>query len=91
MVMVIFNITSAEIRTKSADILLKMTTILKELKIAQLCSKNKRTLTRTLKCVIVFSARLLSRCYDTCIRDAGTYFRQRSPAVKSKALKMVIR
>ena len=28
----------------SADVILKMTTILKELRIAQLCSKNERTL-----------------------------------------------
>ena len=42
--MVILNIPSDEIKTKSADVLLKMITILKELRIAQLCSKNERTL-----------------------------------------------
>ena len=42
--MVIFNDTSAEIKAKSADVLLKMTTILKELIILQLQSKNKQTL-----------------------------------------------
>jgi hypothetical protein len=41
---VIFNISSAEIKTKSADVLLKMTTILKELRIAQQRSKKKQTL-----------------------------------------------
>ena len=40
---IIFNNTSAEIKTKSADVLLKMTTILKEMRTAQLRSKNKRT------------------------------------------------
>ena len=43
-IVVIFNNASAEIKTKSADVLLKMTTILKELRIAQLCSKSERTL-----------------------------------------------
>ena len=33
---VIFNIKSADIKTKSADFILKMTTILKEMRIAQL-------------------------------------------------------
>ena len=42
--MVIFNTPSAEIKTKSADVLLKITTILKELRIAQLRFKSKRTL-----------------------------------------------
>ena len=41
---VIFNITPADIKTKSANVILKMTTILKELRIAQLCSKNGQTL-----------------------------------------------
>ena len=48
--MVIFNITSAEIKTKSAAVLLKMTTILKELRIAQLCFKNERREIGTGKC-----------------------------------------
>ena len=39
-----FSLKRAEIKTKSANVLLKMTTILKELRIAQLRSKNKRTL-----------------------------------------------
>jgi hypothetical protein len=43
-IVVIFDNTSAEIKTKSADVLLKMTTILKELGIVQLQSKNKWTL-----------------------------------------------
>ena len=42
--MIIFNNTSAEIKTKSANVLLKMIIILKELRIAQQCSKNERTL-----------------------------------------------
>ena len=42
--MIIFNNTSAEIKTKSADVLLNMITILKELRIAQLCLKNEQTL-----------------------------------------------
>ena len=37
-IVVIFNITSTEIKTKSADVLLKMATILKELRIPQLRS-----------------------------------------------------
>ena len=36
--MIVFDIASAEIKTKSADVLLKMLTILKELRITQLCS-----------------------------------------------------
>ena len=44
-IVVIFNsITSADIKTKSADVILKMTTILKEMKIGQLCSKSEWTL-----------------------------------------------
>ena len=43
-IVIIFNITSAEIKTKSADVLLKIISILKNLRIAQLCSKNERTL-----------------------------------------------
>jgi hypothetical protein len=42
--MIIFNNTSAEIRTKSADVLLKKIMILIELRIAQLCSEYERTL-----------------------------------------------
>ena len=37
-IVIIFNITSAEIKTKSADVLSEMITILKELRIAQLFS-----------------------------------------------------
>ena len=42
--MIIFNNTSAEIKTKSADVLLKMIIVLKELRIAKLCSWNEQTL-----------------------------------------------
>ena len=42
--MIIFNITSAEIKTKSTDVLLKMILTLKKLRIVQLCSYNGRTL-----------------------------------------------
>ena len=41
---VIFNIISADFVLMSADVVLKMTTILKEMRIAQLCSKSERTL-----------------------------------------------
>ena len=41
---VILNVTSAEFVLMSADVVLKMTTILKEMRIAQLCSKSERTL-----------------------------------------------
>ena len=40
----IFNTSSADIKTKPADVILKMTTILKEMRIVQLCSKSERTL-----------------------------------------------
>ena len=42
--MVIFNKTSADFVLMSADVVLKMTTILKEISFAQLCSKSERTL-----------------------------------------------
>ena len=42
-IVVIFDDTSAEIKTKS-DVILKMTTMLKELRIEQLCSNNEQTL-----------------------------------------------
>ena len=42
-----FDNTSADFGLISADVLLKMTTILKELRIAQLWSKNKRTIVKT--------------------------------------------
>ena len=41
---VMFNTTSAEVKTKSADIILKMTPILNEMRIAQMCSKSEETL-----------------------------------------------
>ena len=37
-IVVIFNTTSAEIKTKSADVILKKITILKEMRIVQMCS-----------------------------------------------------
>ena len=40
----IFNITSADLVLMSADVVFRMTKILKEMKIAQLCSKSERTL-----------------------------------------------
>ena len=43
-IVVIIKITSADLALISADVALKMTTILKEMRIAQLCSKNGRTL-----------------------------------------------
>ena len=44
-IVVIFNnITSADFVLMSADVVLKMTTILKEMRIAQQCSKSERTL-----------------------------------------------
>ena len=43
-IVVIFNNTSAEIKTKWANVSSKMTMILKETRIAQLLSKNKQTL-----------------------------------------------
>ena len=43
-IVIIFNNTSADFVLISADVLLKMITILKELRIPQLCSKNERTL-----------------------------------------------
>ena len=43
-IVIIFNNTSADFVLISADVTLKMITILKELRIAQLCSKNERTL-----------------------------------------------
>ena len=46
-IVVIFNNTSADFALISADVLLKMITILKELRIVQLCSKNERTLELT--------------------------------------------
>ena len=42
--MVIFHNTSADFVLISADVLLKIITMLKELRIAKLCSKNKWTL-----------------------------------------------
>ena len=43
-IVIIFDNTSSEIKTKSVDVLLKMITILKELRITQLCSRNEGTL-----------------------------------------------
>ena len=52
---VIFNITSADFVLMSADVVLKMTTILKEMRIiAQLCSKSERTL----GCFSIFVAKI---------------------------------
>ena len=59
-IVVIFNKTSAEIKIKSADVLLKMITILKELRIAQLCSKNEWTLLPTMIPVYVFTKAILT-------------------------------
>ena len=46
-IVVIFNITSADFVLMSADVVLKMTTILKGMRIVQLCSKSERTLHTT--------------------------------------------
>ena len=43
-IMVIFNTSSADVVLISADVIMKITTILNELRIAQLCSKIGRTL-----------------------------------------------
>ena len=43
-IVIIFDITSADFVLMSADVVLKMTTILKEMRIAQLWSKSERTL-----------------------------------------------
>jgi hypothetical protein len=43
-IVIIFNNTSADFALISADVLLKMITVLKELRITQLCSKKERTL-----------------------------------------------
>ena len=43
-IVVLFNTPSADIKTKSADVVLKMTTSLKEMRIMQLCSQNGQTL-----------------------------------------------
>ena len=40
----IFNMTSANFVMMSADAVLKMATLLKEMRIVQLCSLNERTL-----------------------------------------------
>ena len=44
--MIIFNNTSADFVLISADVLLKIISILKELRIAQLCSKTEQTLVK---------------------------------------------
>ena len=46
-IVVIFNNTSADFVLIIADVILKMTTILKEMSIVQLCSKSERTLAGT--------------------------------------------
>ena len=46
-IVIIFNNTSPGFVLISADVLLKMVTILKELRIVRLCSKNERTLDAT--------------------------------------------
>ena len=61
-IVVIFNITSAEIKTKSDDVLLKMTTILKELRIAQ--------------CVLKINELYVKNCLDFLLKifDLGNNF-----------------
>ena len=43
-IVMIFNIESVEVETNTADVLLEMITIVKELRIVQLCFKNEQTL-----------------------------------------------
>ena len=43
-IVIIFNITSTDFVLISADVSFKMITVLKEMRIAQLCSKNEWTL-----------------------------------------------
>ena len=43
-IVIFFNKTSTEIKTKAVDVLLKIINILKELRMAQLCSTNEETL-----------------------------------------------
>ena len=47
--MVLFNITLADFVLMSADVILKSTTILKEMRIPQLSFLNERTLKKTFK------------------------------------------
>ena len=62
-IVVIFNNTSAEIKTKSVDVFLKITTILKELRIVQLRSKNKWILDSTYP-ILYFYSKVLQRIWD---------------------------
>ena len=52
-IMIIFNDTSADFVMISSDVLSKMIIILIELRIMQLCSKNERTLTKSVwNCIV---------------------------------------
>ena len=52
--MLIFNIiTSADFVLISADVILKMTKILNQLRIAQMCSKNGRTLVKVSLIILI--------------------------------------
>ena len=56
---VIFNMTSADFVLISVDVVQKMTTILKEMRIAQLCFKSERNLPR----ISTTSVKSVHKCY----------------------------
>ena len=74
-IVVIFNNTSAEFVLISANVWSKMTTILKELRIGLLQSKNKRTLVRLWFWFLSDSIWIESRVWDTfgCIKGTIYY------------------
>ena len=75
-------IISTKIKSKSADILLKMTTILKELRIAQLCSKIERTLVFSWSHCISF---WLKRNVSFSFKISCILFAHRIPVTNSEA------
>ena len=78
-ILISFN-KNSEIQTKSADVILKMTTILKEMRIAQLCSKSECTLVRvqasaTMQCRFLFKMNKTKEYSKKLIvKRSGKYF-----------------
>ena len=75
-IVVIVNTTSAESKRNSADVILKMITILKEMRIMQLCSKSERTLGKNFIfwSTVFLRSSIVTTYYNFLVTDTPTSF-----------------
>ena len=72
--MLIFNIiTSADFVLISADVILKMTKILNQLRITQMCSKNGRTFVKVSLMILVISGNYFQTKVPRAVQPTMTF------------------